>query len=269
MNGVLKEKVRIGCIGFSWDQWVGIVYPSGTSPQNMLSEYAKQFDAVELGITFQGVPSLNVVHGWHKKTPQDFKFTAKLPREISHAGFFKDTNFEFTLFLERMRELGEKLGVILIQLPPFFGFGHLGQLRSFLKLIPKDVRFAVEPRNISLLRKEFFDLLSEHNVALCQVDSGRMGKVVGITSDFTYIRLLGDPKPFRITKEPVIPRHEDVRKWAEVIRDQASRVKSVYVFTDDGYEGFSPITARKVQIALGLWEYHGRPEEMDVFSFFR
>jgi uncharacterized protein YecE (DUF72 family) len=167
-----------------------------------------------------------------------------------------------------MEILSEKLGPLLLQ------FGHfstsafksleefLVRLRPFLKKLPKDHRFAVEIRNKDWLDARLADALREYNVALALIDQSWMprpwdiaGKFDLITSDFTYVRWLGDRKGIeevtRIWGETVVDRREDLTNWVELFRRFISRNLKVFAYANNHYAGHSPTT---VKLAWDLYE---------------
>ena len=112
--------IYLGTQGWSYKDWVGSFYPPGTKTADYLPYYAHVFDAVELDTTFYGTPTLDRVKGWSGATPTGFQFTAKTPRSITHDRRLVGAEGEFEEFVDVIAGLGEKLGAILIQLPPDF-----------------------------------------------------------------------------------------------------------------------------------------------------
>jgi uncharacterized protein YecE (DUF72 family) len=115
--------IYLGTQGWSYKDWVGSFYPAGTAARDFLACYAQQFGAVELDTTFYGTPTPSRVRTWFDVTPDDFLFTAKVPRSITHDRHLVDCREDFEEFVAIMRLLGHKLGPILIQLPPDFTAG--------------------------------------------------------------------------------------------------------------------------------------------------
>ena len=139
------EKLHVGTMGWSYDFWKGNFYPEGS--QNLLAEYAKNFGTVEIDNTFYRIPSRDNVLNWKEETPDDFVFSAKFPRKITHIKMLQDCNEELEVFIEHMSLMGNKLGPMLIQLPPGFKPEMSGILKDFLASLLEGYRFAVEVRN--------------------------------------------------------------------------------------------------------------------------
>src|SRR5512146_225954 len=117
----MPGRIRIGTQGWAYDVWVGPFYPAGTRSADYLTVYARGFETVEVDSTFYAIPATKTVRGWAQRTPDDFVFSLKLPQEITHERRLRNVEDLTEEFFERARELGKKLGPILIQLGPDFG----------------------------------------------------------------------------------------------------------------------------------------------------
>ena len=251
----------LGTSAFTADGWQGTFYPAGMRSADYLKFYATQFQTVEIDSTFYGAPSARTVKGWYEKTPPDFIFAAKVPQVITHEKVLVDCDAEWKDFLSTMEILGEKLGPLLFQ------FGHfnnkafkradefLARLKPFLKKLPNDHRFAVEIRNKNWLDARFADTLREHNVALALIDQSRMprpwempNKLDLITSEFTYVRWLGDRKAIEeLTQtwdKTVVDQSQDLTNWVEVFRQFLSRNLKVFAYANNHYAGHGPATVK-------------------------
>ena len=153
-------EIRLGTQGWNYDAWVGPFYPSGTRAGDYLSVYARAFSTVEVDSTFYAVPAAKTVRGWAERTPDDFRFALKLPQEITHENRLRDSADLAALFFDRARELGPKLGSVLVQLSPDFAPTELPALAAFLPLIPRDVRVAIEFRQRAWIYDGVLSLLS-------------------------------------------------------------------------------------------------------------
>src|SRR3954454_4138006 len=108
-------------MGFSYAEWINVFYPKGIKSGDWLPFYAKHFNAVELDTTFYAVPPVERVQRWRDETPDDFRFTAKVPKDITHAQVIDRAIPSMMQFLDVMQAFEWKLAVILIQFPPSFG----------------------------------------------------------------------------------------------------------------------------------------------------
>jgi uncharacterized protein YecE (DUF72 family) len=251
--------IYLGTQGWSYADWVGSFYPPGTRPDRYLSLYTRSFDAVELDTTFYGIPSASRVATWRDTTPPDFVFTAKLPRSITHDRRLVDAGDELRDFLQSLKPLGAKLGAVLIQLPPDFSGDERPALEGFLALLPGDVRFAAEFRHRSWLNDDTFDLLRRHHVAWTIADLWYMPVTPVLTTDFTYLRLLGNRRQITRVHTVQIDRRADLERWAEELERFARDVERVYGFVNNHYSGHSPADVRTLRHLLGMPEE--RPNE--------
>jgi uncharacterized protein YecE (DUF72 family) len=251
---------------------VGRFYPPGTRPDEYLAFYSKVFDTVEIDTTFYGIPKRSTVLSWARKVPDGFRFTAKMPQVITHANGLGGGYEELTTFLERMSLLGDKLGPILVQLPPTFGYHDLDTLRGFLHLLhssAQELRFAIEFRNASLLRQDVLSLLREHDVALCLNDLEWMPFSLEVTTDFAYLRWLGRPSRNQSTTLRPTGLTEDFIAWIAKASRIAAQVDELYGFFNDRHGGHAPRTANLLKEILGLSHVDPRslwPEQVTMFG---
>jgi uncharacterized protein YecE (DUF72 family) len=247
-------EIYLGTQGWSYKDWVGPFYPPGARDGDFLARYAEMFDAVELDTTFYGTPLPERVDKWRESTPDDFRFTAKMPRTITHDRHLFDAGEELSEFLSSISRLGDKLGAVLIQLPPDFKADELPTFESFLRLLPSDVRFAAEFRHRSWLSNETYELLGSANIAWTMIDLKYMPIVDEVTADFTYVRWLGDRRQIQRVHETQIDRTEELNSWAERLDQIARRVERMYGFVNNHYSGHSPEDVRFLRRRLGLPE---------------
>ncbi len=232
------EKLHVGTMGWSYDFWRGNFYPEDSG--NLLTEYAKNFDSVEIDNTFYRIPSQDTVKKWRDETPDEFIFSAKFPRKITHIKMLQDCQEELAVFVGHMSLMGKKLGPMLIQLPPGFKPEMAGILKDFLAGLPEG-RFAVEVRNKKWLDEKFYELLRDYKVALALIDHPWMPPMNAITADFTYIRWVGDRKKVngrlgKVEKD----RSEDIKDWAGRIKGFMDSSVEVFGYFSKSYSGYPP-----------------------------
>ncbi len=240
----MSADIFLGTQGWSYKSWVGNFYPDGTPPERYLSEYARQIRAVEIDSTYYRIPTPRMAAQWGEMTPDNFRFTAKFPQSITHEKMLKDVEAETQQFLEVMKLLGEKLGPLLLQFPYQFKPDQKETLEKFLAALPGDVRFAVEVRHRGWLNEAFFELLAKHRIALALTDYQYMPKLNRVTTDFTYIRWLGNRKdiPDDQYKRVRINRDRELDHWADVITDLVQKGITIWGFANNHYMGHSPAT---------------------------
>jgi uncharacterized protein YecE (DUF72 family) len=248
--------IRIGTQGWNYEAWVGPFYPVGTHQGDFLTIYARAFDTVEVDSTFYAIPPAKAVRGWADRTPKGFTFALKLPQEITHERRFRNVDDVASLFFERAREPGDKLGPILIQLGPDFELAELPALARFLPTLPTDIRFAVEFRRRAWLNDGVLALLAEHRVALALTD-GRwiprkqmLALATRPTTDFVYVRLMGPNRDIVDYSRIQVDRKNELELWSSVLWPAAESGRTVYVYVNNHFAGHSPASARNLQRVL-------------------
>jgi uncharacterized protein YecE (DUF72 family) len=245
-------QIYLGTQGWSYKDWVGSLYPPDARPSQFLHFYAGEFDAVELDTTFYAIPRPAQVDSWRAATPDGFQFTAKTPKSITHDRHLVDADGDMAAFLQVITRLDDKLGAVLLQMPPDFTFAEVGALESFLGHLPDDVRFAVEFRHRSWLRDETYEMLHEHGTAFTMIDLRYMPRVPEITADFVYVRWLGDRRQISHMDVTQIDRRPELDQWADVLEDASARAQRIYGFANNHYSGHSPADIRYLHQRLGI-----------------
>jgi uncharacterized protein YecE (DUF72 family) len=235
------HNLHLGTIGWSYSFWKGKFYPNKTASKDFLSYYATKYDTVEVDSTFYRIPTEQAITNWKKQTPENFKFSLKFPNIITHVKMLKNCERETTIFLERTKLLGEKLGPLLLQFPPIFGVERLPDLTNFIHNLPKSHRYVVEVRDKGFLTQGFYSLLKANNIALAWVDSPFMPQISEVTSDFLYARLEGDRSKVKGTLGEIeVDSIEGLKMWAEKIKPFLARKVEVYGYFGKYYSGFPP-----------------------------
>jgi uncharacterized protein YecE (DUF72 family) len=266
--------VHLGTQGWNYSAWVGSFYPGGTRAADFLSVYARAFNTVEIDSTFYAIPPARTVREWADRTPPHFRFSLKMPQEITHENGLRNSESLTSLFFERASELGDKLGAILIQLAPSFGANELPALASFLPTLPSsEISIAIEFRQRNWIHEGVIALLAEHNVALALVDARWIPRKTmqslanGPTADFAYLRWMGPNRDIVDYSRIQFDRTRELESWASVITSLSKRVKTVYGYVNNHYAGHSPASVRQLQELLG--QPTVQPSELgDQLSFF-
>ena len=137
----------LGCPSWGLKDWVGNLYRRGTKARDFLAQYAEVFNTVEGNTTFYSLPSAETVERWRDATPESFRFVFKLPKIVTHEKALIGAGRDVSIFLDRLLPLGERLGPVMIQLPPAFGPQHIDRLGRFVSALPSEHRFAIEVRH--------------------------------------------------------------------------------------------------------------------------
>lgn len=256
----MAGRVLIGTQGWNYAAWVGPFYPPGTRAAEFLTLYAKAFGSVEVDSTFYAIPAAKVVRGWADRTPDDFIFSLKLPQEVTHERRLRDADDVVSEFLDRARELGPKLGPILVQMGPDFAPDELAALERFVLRLPRDVRFAVEVRQSRWMRPEvllnLLALLAEHGAALALSDGRWIPREIMTelaerpTADFHYVRWMGPNRDITDYSHLQFDRSDEIRSWSDVLK-RAALTTDLYGYFNNHFAGHSPANAREMQALLG------------------
>jgi uncharacterized protein YecE (DUF72 family) len=244
--------VYAGTIGWSYNFWKGPFYPTKLPSSQFLSYYSTQFNTVEVDNTFYRMPNQQKMLNWKQQTPEDFMFSLKFPRLITHVKLLRDCKKETAVFLERAQLLDKKLGPMLLQLPPGFGEEHFSDLAAYLNGLPKGLRFAVEIRNQTLMNEQLFGLLKDNRIALVWTDNPIMPQNPPLTSDFVYLRLEGDRSKINgILGKVEVDRSVDVKAWAEKLAPLKNRGIVVFGYFGKFFSGFPTVDVRHFMENMG------------------
>jgi uncharacterized protein YecE (DUF72 family) len=230
--------LHVGTSGYSYAEWKGTFYPDKLSPKKMLAYYAGHFRTVEINATFYGPPKPGVLANWAAAVPPGFRFVLKAPREITHAKKLKDAGEITTRFLDAAAALGDRLGPVLFQLPPFLK-KDAPRLRDFLAGLPAGCRAAFEFRHPSWFGDEVFGVLRENGAVLCVAEADDDLQVpCAATAGWGYLRL-----------RRAEYADADLAAWAERLRSRAWAEAFVFFKHEDA--GTGPRLAKRL---LDLWD---------------
>ena len=182
------------------------LYTEDSRPADFLEQYGRAFNAVEGNTTFYAEPPAQTVQKWAAASPDGFRFCFKLPRTITHDAMLYDVRDDTLRFLEKVTPLQEKLGPIMIQLPPNFGARELPRLEAFLDDLPDDFRYSVEFRDAELAEEGMpariaDDLLDAKGVGRVIMDTRPLRDGPG---DLPETRAARDKKPNLPTREEAL-----------------------------------------------------------------
>ena len=177
-----------GTSGYSYKEWCGHFYPEKLPADAMLRYYAERLPTVEINNTFYRMPAEEMLARWATEVPASFTFTLKAPQRITHQQRLKDAGPAVAEFIRRAATLGDRLGVLLFQLPPFFK-KDLPRLTDFLALLPASPRAAFEFRNASWHSDDVYDALRIRGAMLCVTDTDEGETPFVATADHGYLRL--------------------------------------------------------------------------------
>jgi uncharacterized protein YecE (DUF72 family) len=247
-----RGNLYLGTQGFSFKDWVGPFYPTGTTQKTYLEEYSKHFPSVEIDSTFYGVPRDTTIQSWKDRTPEKFIFAAKFPRLITHDKKLDRAQGDAEHFVHTMQGLGKKLGVLTMQFAYDFTPNLFDRLDDFLANLPEGPRYAVEVRNRQWLTPNMGEMLSNHNVALVLQDLHYMPKLDWITADFSVIRWLGRRKDIDEFDRIQIDRTKVLQSWSEKVHLFIQQGFDVYGYFNNHFAGHSPASVRQFGEIMGM-----------------
>jgi uncharacterized protein YecE (DUF72 family) len=185
----MARRLRIGCSGWAYRDWRGVLYPEDLPQRRWLEHYAKTFDTVEVNNTFYRLPSRDTAAAWAEETPAGFTFAIKASRYLTHIKRLREAGERFPTLLERLEPLVEagKLGPVLWQLPESFHRDD-DRLATALDELPSG-KHAFEFRHPSWFCEEVMELLRAHRAALVIGDHpARPFQTHELTTDWTLVR---------------------------------------------------------------------------------
>ena len=180
--------VRTGTSGFAYKEWKGAFYPEDLPADRFLAYYAERFRACEINNTFYRMPNPETLRAWSADVPASFRFVLKASRQITHSKRLKDCAQPVEFLAQQARALGDQLGPILFQTPPNLK-KDTERLRTFLGIIPSDIRAAFEFRHESWHEDDAIDALRDHGRALAVADTDELAAPRVATASWGYLRL--------------------------------------------------------------------------------
>jgi uncharacterized protein YecE (DUF72 family) len=220
--------IHVGTSGYNYPEWKGSFYPPDLPAAKMLPYYAERFSTVEINYTFYRMPTAKLVTGWAAQVPDQFRFTLKAPRRITHDRKLRDVADPLRAFCDAAAELGPRLGALLFQLPPTFK-KDLAVFDHFLETLPPRVCGAFEFRHDSWLDDEVYARLRARNLALCVADSETRSTPVITTADYAYLRLRDEGYD-----------EDAIARWADTVRGLEPDCRDVFVYFKHEEEGKGP-----------------------------
>jgi uncharacterized protein YecE (DUF72 family) len=236
---ILEAMIIIGTSGWQYRDWRGRFYPTGLAQKRWLEHYAAHFATVEVNNAFYRLPERSTFKDWHDRTPDDFCVAVKLSRYLTHVKRLKEPAEPVARFLERAGALGDRLGPVLMQLPPTLR-ADPALLDAALAEFPRTVKVAVEPRHGTWWTEEVKAVLEARGAALCWADrKSRPITPLWRTTDWGYLRFHeGRARPWPHYGRAVLST------WADRLRDTfGGGVSYVYFNNDPGGAAITDATA--------------------------
>ena len=286
-------RLRIGISGWTYGPWRGVFYPKELSQKRELEFASRQFNSIEINGSFYSLQRPSAYESWYRETPAGFVFSVKGPRFVTHMKKLRDVQTPLANFFgSGVLALREKLGPVLWQFPPNFGWNEQ-RFREFFELLPRNteeaaelarlhddklkygawtqidaarpLRHCVEIRHATFLVPEFFTLLREYNIAFVFADTARRWPYAeDLTADFVYCRLHGDEQLYVSGYSPSALDWwaARIQLWARGNAAADARLVSdvhpkpgardVYVYFDNDAKVHAPFDAQQLAARLGV-----------------
>lgn len=209
----------------------------------------------EINSTFYRIPDTAMVQKWNTDTPKHFRFTAKFPSIITHEKRLENVSSEIFSFLSSLIPIHEKIYALVLQLPPSLSFEEAKpRLDKIFEILPDNFLYPIEGRHPSWFSKDSLSYLKQKSHCLVWSDIDGIDNPMSITSDYLYIRLIGDrsipdSKFGRVIKNKDSSLSQLVKKLSEI-----ENIPVATIMTNNHYEGFSPATANSLRTKLGMRE---------------
>jgi len=239
----MSDRCHIGTSGFYYDHWKGIFYPPDLPKSRYFEYYASHFDTVEMNSTFYHLPKSKTIEHWLQKSPENFLFSIKAYRGITHYKKLLGAKDELYRFIHLIKPLRPKLGVILFQLPPSLHF-DLVRLADFLQLLPSVYRYAVEFRHASWYQEATYELLRHYEVAMCLHDFGQKSVPFEITAPFVYVRFHGANGRYVGSYDESV-----LVSWAQRLRPYC-QTKEIFCYFNNDFGGAAIEDAKRLRALL-------------------
>jgi uncharacterized protein YecE (DUF72 family) len=232
------SKARVGCSGWNYRDWRGVLYPPGCPTKRWLERYASHFDTVEVNATFYRLPSRQAVAHWVSQTPPGFCFALKASRYLTHVRRLIDVEQGIATLEERIAPLREagRLGPVLWQLPENFHRDD-DRLEGLLQALPEG-RHAIEFRHESWFADDVLAALREHDVALVLGDHPqRPFQTHEATASWRYVRFHYGSRGRRGNYS-----QSELQQWAKRIA-RWSQEGELFAYFNNDWEAFAPRNA--------------------------
>lgn len=242
-----KAQFWIGTSGWSYDDWKGKFYPEDCAKSHWLEYYTDEFNAVEVNATFyRSFPATTYTH-WQEKAPDNFRYVIKLSRYITHRKYLLQVKTSIHRAEKSANILKDKLGLILMQLPPNMPY-NLARLETAFAAFHDPSRLVVEFRDPKWLTDEVKELLIRYNVIFCNVDGPNSRINEWLTSNIAYIRLHGRKQLYKhnYTKAEL---EEVAEHLQNLVRKGA---KELYVFFNNDYDAHAANNAKTLKLLLDI-----------------
>jgi uncharacterized protein YecE (DUF72 family) len=238
--------IRIGTSGWSYDHWVGVIYPPRTPVSSRLDLYVQEFNTVELNASFYRWPKDSTFAGWRQRLPGGFTMSVKAHRGLTHFRRLKSPESWVARFESSWRALGDRAEMLLVQLHPEQQRDD-DRLNDFLGLMPDWIRVAVELRHPTWDDPAVYALLERNQAAYVVMSGTGLRCKPQATTDVVYVRMHG---PDSESLYAGSYSDHDLRWWADRIAEWDRQGRDVLVYFNNDGHGYAVANARTLRALL-------------------
>ena len=231
---------KIGCSGYHYPDWKRVFYPEDMSQRNWFDYYCSHFNTLELNVTYYRFPRLEFLKRWYERSPQEFTFTIKGPRHITHFKKFRETRQMMDDFIGTSKEgLRSKLGCVLFQFPSNFLY-EPERLFRITEMLDVSVRNVLEFRHESWWNPEVLDVLSRARIIFCGMSHPNLPDQVVSTTETLYYRFHGVPHLYNSLYE--------TPKLEQIVQEMISLGgREAFVYFNNTADAHAIINAKQLQ----------------------
>jgi uncharacterized protein YecE (DUF72 family) len=237
-----RGRAFVGTSGWSYTTWKPVFYPQDLRSRDFLRYYATRLLTLEINYTFNHLPTEKNIASWREATPPEFLFALKASQQITHYRQLRNPADTLPLFFDRARPLGDRLGPILFQTPPWLKRDD-DRLAGFLASLPRDMRCALEVRDPSWYVDDVLELLRTAGVSIVHAEGEKAPSPVetlGTTAPFAYARL----------RKREGYTDGEIEAWSERLRPMLEAGKDVYAYFRHDDTGANALSAERLRDLL-------------------
>ncbi len=227
------KKIHIGTSGWNYKHWRGNFYPEDLPSSGWFDYYIKYFSTVEINNSFYQLPEKKTFEKWRKSVPENFVFSVKASRYITHMKKLKDPEQPVPNFIDNVKGLQDRLGPVLFQLPPRWNM-NADRLQYFISQLPDGFRYTFEFRDDSWWHPDIYQILKDANMAFCIFDLAGTLSPKEITADFIYVRLHGPGAAYQGKYDA-----KTLSGWAGAFSAWQKQGKEVFCYFDNDQKGYA------------------------------
>ncbi|MBD3256117.1 MAG: DUF72 domain-containing protein [Candidatus Lokiarchaeota archaeon] len=244
-------ELQIGCAGWEYKDWKGPFYPRKMNNAEHLEYYSKFFGITEVNSTFYNLPWIEMVEGWHRKTPESFRFIVKVWQKITHEIKSEDLMERINQFFDRLLPLKSKIIGFLLQFPPWFKYSsdHLTRLQYLLDILPEHYAYFIELRDNSWFNEDIISKFIDGKKYILSTSYLEYLEPFFYDNQSTYyIRLIGDRKldTFKAVQRKQEESMADLEGHIKIIKKKPKKYR-IFIIVNNHFSGFAPETVNEIK----------------------